>query len=170
VLGNGDIWRATDALAMVATTGCDGVVIGRGCLGRPWLFTELVDAFGGRHEPMPRPLADVVPVIRRHADLLVAAAGERNALRTLRRHLGWYLQGYPVGEAVRQGMRLVASRDELEALLDGLDPCISRLPGADAVPRGRTDGPQRVALPDRWLDLVDDPTPPAGADLVATGG
>ena len=48
VLGNGDIWEASDALAMVAATGCDGVVVGRGCLGRPWLFRDLADAFAGR--------------------------------------------------------------------------------------------------------------------------
>jgi nifR3 family TIM-barrel protein len=170
VLGNGDIWRASDALRMVAETGCDGVVIGRGCLGRPWLFADLVDAFAGRSPAPPRALRDVVPVMHRHADLLVDTVGEANAMRTLRRHLGWYLQGYPVGDSVRQRMRLLASRVELDDLLASLDPAMRQLAGADALPRGRTDGPQRVTLPDHWLELADDPTPPVGADLLVTGG
>ncbi|CAB4816596.1 MAG: tRNA dihydrouridine synthase DusB [Actinobacteria bacterium] len=170
VLGNGDIWRAADALRMVAATGCDGVVVGRGCLGRPWLFADLVDAFSGRPVGAPRPLSAVVSVAHRHADLLIETVGETNAMRTLRRHLGWYLQGYPVGDQVRQRMRLLASRAELDHLLTSLDPTMYQLAGADALPRGRTDGPQRVTLPDNWLELVDDPTPPEGADLLATGG
>jgi nifR3 family TIM-barrel protein len=171
VLGNGDIWRAGDAVAMMQATGCDGVVVGRGCLGRPWLFAELVDAFAGHAtDTGPRPLAEVVPVIRRHAELSATAHGETNAMRTMRRHLGWYLQGYPVGEGVRQRMRLVASRQELDELLDGLDPRLAPVAGADALPRGRTDGPGKVHLPDGWLALVDDPTPPPGADLLHSGG
>ena len=170
VLGNGDIWHAGDALAMVAATGCDGVVVGRGCLGRPWIFAELVDAFCGRPAAPFRPLVDVVPVISRHSDLLETAGGELNAMRTLRRHLGWYLQGYPVGDIVRRRMRLVASRNELDDMLLGLDGAMRQSPGAEALPRGRTDGPQRVTLPDRWLELVDDPTPPAGAELMMSGG
>ncbi len=170
VLGNGDIWRADDALRMIAATGCDGVVVGRGCLGRPWLFADLVDVFAGRPTRAPRPLEMVVPVLHRHADLLIDTIGEANAMRTLRRHLGWYLQGYPVGDGVRQRMRLVASRAELDELLASLDPAMRQLAGADALPRGRTDGPQRVTLPDRWIELADDPTPPEGADLLVTGG
>jgi nifR3 family TIM-barrel protein len=173
VLGNGDIWRAGDAVAMVRATGCDGVVVGRGCLGRPWLFAELVDAFAGRTtagEPAPRRLAEVVPVVRRHARLATVAHGETNAMRTMRRHLGWYLQGYPVGDGARQRMRTVSSLVELDALLDGLDADLEPVPGADALPRGRTDGPGKVHLPDGWLALVDDPTPPPGADLAHSGG
>jgi nifR3 family TIM-barrel protein len=171
VLGNGDIWRAGDALAMVRATGCDGVVVGRGCLGRPWLFADLVAAFSGRDpDPAPRPVAAVVPVIRRHAELSAAAHGEANALRTMRRHLGWYLQGYPIGDGARQRMRTVASLADLDELLAGLDPRLEPVPGADALPRGRTDGPGKVHLPDGWLALVDDPTPPPGADLVHNGG
>ena len=134
------------------------------------MFAELVDAFLGRPAPHIRTLADVVPVISRHSDLLETAVGELNAMRTLRRHLGWYLQGYPVGDIVRQRMRLVASRNELDDMLLGLDRTMRQSPGTEALPRGRTDGPQRVTLPDRWLELVDDPTPPAGAELMMSGG
>ncbi len=174
VLGNGDIWRAADALAMTRATGCDGVVIGRGCLGRPWLFADLLAAFtSGLADPpgsRVRPLGAMVPTIERHVELATATHGEANAMRTMRRHLGWYFQGYPVGETVRRQMRLVASRAELDDLLAGIDPALVPVAGADALPRGRTDGPQRVTLPDGWLDLVDDPTPPVGAELLTSGG
>jgi nifR3 family TIM-barrel protein len=182
VLGNGDIWRADDAVRMVQATGCDGVVVGRGCLGRPWLFRELVHAFAAtdgaagaagtapRPVAAPVPLAHVIPVVEQHADLLVADRGELNAMRTLRRHVGWYLQGYPVGETVRRELRLVASRAQVTQLLGTLDPATVQTPGAEALPRGRTDGPHPVTLPDGWLDLVDDPTPPAGAELATSGG
>lgn len=170
VLGNGDIWRASDAVDMMTATGCDGVVVGRGCLGRPWLFADLVDAFAGRSEADPKPAGFVADVLGRHADLLIEAIGERNAMRTLRRHCSWYLQGYPVGEAVRNELRLVESRQQLADVLGGIDPAMTQLPGTTALPRGRTDGPQAVHLPDGWLDLIDDPTPPPGADVLVSGG
>src|SRR5688572_9557427 len=98
---------------MMAATGCDGVVVGRGCLGRPWLFAELVDAFAGRPVAPPRPLGTVVAVLRRHADLQVASVGELNAMRTMRRHGQWYLQGYPVGGELRRRLGTVEHRHQL---------------------------------------------------------
>ena len=71
VLGNGDIWEARDAVAMMAATGCDGVVIGRGCLGRPWLFGDLVDVLAGRPGLRRRALGVVLDVMADHARLLV---------------------------------------------------------------------------------------------------
>jgi tRNA-dihydrouridine synthase len=170
VLGNGDIWEAADAIAMLASTGCDGVVVGRGCLGRPWLFAELVDEFTGGPGSRPRPLGDAVQVLLRHAELLVAEHGEVNGLRSMRRHSQWYLQGYPVGGEVRRRLGLVETRSQLEAIVAELDPALGQEPGATALPRGHTDGPRPVSLPDGWLDLVDDPTPPVGAELLASGG
>lgn len=170
VLGNGDVWTAADAIEMMRRTGCDGVVIGRGCLGRPWLFADLVDAFAGRPVPPPRTLAEVIDVLRRHANLLAEDVGERNAMRTMRRHLGWYVQGYPIGETARRELRLVETRAQFDELLDGLDGSLRQIPGTTAIPRGRNDGPYPVALPDGWLDLVDDPTPPPGADIDVSGG
>jgi hypothetical protein len=112
----------------------------------------------------------VLDVLGRHADLLVEDIGELNAMRTLRRHVGWYLQGYPVGEHARRELRLVETRARFDELLGALDPAIMQEPDAAWLPRGRTDGPSTVVLPDGWLDLVDDPTPPPGAELAISGG
>jgi nifR3 family TIM-barrel protein len=170
VLGNGDVWEAGDAPAMMAKTGCDGVVVGRGCLGRPWLFAELVKAFGGGPPTSPRALGDVLAVLRRHAELLVADVGELNAMRSMRRHSQWYVQGYPVGGEVRRRLATVEAVAGLDTILAELDPALQHEPGATALPRGHTEGPRPVSLPERWLDLIDDPTPPVGAELLVSGG
>jgi nifR3 family TIM-barrel protein len=120
VLGNGDIWQASDALAMVDETGCDGVVVGRGCLGRPWLFGDLARAFAGLPVPAAPPLAEVVAVLRRHAHLLAEWLTEPVAVRDVRKHVGWYLQGYPVGGEVRRRLTATGSIAELDAELDRL--------------------------------------------------
>ena len=106
VLGNGDIWEADDALRMVRETGCDGVVVGRGCLGRPWLFADLQAAFAGRPSAVMPTLGEVAAVMRRHADLLVAVAGaERDGCTDFRKHVAWYLKGFPVGAELRRAWR-----------------------------------------------------------------
>ena len=87
VLGNGDIWEAADALRMVEQTGAAGVVVGRGCLGRPWLFRDLALAFAGE-EPVGQPdLAEVTTMMQRHAQLLSDWLGEDKALRDFRKHV-----------------------------------------------------------------------------------
>ena len=108
VLGNGDIWQAADALAMMAATGCDGVVVGRGCLGRPWLFRDLALACAGRPVPAAPRLGEVAAVLRRHARLLAEWLTEPRGGADVRKHVGWYLQGYPVGGEVRR--RLTATQ------------------------------------------------------------
>jgi hypothetical protein len=116
------------------------------------------------------PLGFVLDVVARHVDLLMAGGRELNAMRTMRRHIGWYLQGYRVGDHARRRLRLVETRRELDDLLAGLDREGRQEPGSEWIPRGRTDGPGTVVLPDGWLDLVDDPTPPVGAELAHSGG
>jgi nifR3 family TIM-barrel protein len=170
VLGNGDIWEAADALVMLAETGCDGVVVGRGCLGRPWLFRDLADAFAGRPVQPPPRLGEVAAVMRDHAQRLVEWSGEVGGMKSFRKHAGWYLAGYPVGGQVRKRANVVATVADLEALLAGLDAAATIDPRSLRTPRGHTNGPRRVVLPDRWLELADDPTPPEGADLLASGG
>jgi nifR3 family TIM-barrel protein len=169
VLGNGDIFEASDALTMMAVTGCDGVVIGRGCLGRPWLFAELSAAFTDSPPPTPPNLGEVANTIRRHGELLAAHFGEDKGMRDIRKHLAWYLHGFPAGSELRRALALVKTRAELDILLDKLDADVP-FPTAATGPRGRQGSPARVALPDGWLADRDDCTVPAGADIMHSGG
>lgn len=169
VLGNGDIYDASDALAMMAATGCDGVVIGRGCLGRPWLFAELSAAFTGSPPPAPPTLGEVADIIRRHGKLLCEHFGEDKAMRDIRKHIGWYLHGFPAGSDLRQALALVKTFGELDSLLDRLDRSIP-FPSAANGPRGRQGSPARVALPEGWLTDPDDCTVPTAADVMHSGG
>jgi nifR3 family TIM-barrel protein len=169
VLGNGDIFDADDALAMMAKTGCDGVVIGRGCLGRPWLFAELSAAFTGAPAPVPPTLGEVGDIIRRHGELLAAHFGEDKGMRDIRKHIAWYLHGFPAGADLRRALALVKTCNELDSLLDRLDPEVPFPPEATG-PRGRQGSPASVALPQGWLTDPDDCTVPAGADAMHSGG
>jgi nifR3 family TIM-barrel protein len=169
VLGNGDIFEASDALTMMAVTGCDGVVIGRGCLGRPWLFAELSAAFTGSPTPGPPNLGEVADIIRRHGELLAAHCGEDKGMRDIRKHIAWYLHGFSAGSELRRALALVKTRDQLDVLLDRLDAGVP-FPTAATGPRGRQGSPARVALPDGWLADRDDCTVPAAADIMHSGG
>jgi nifR3 family TIM-barrel protein len=153
VLGNGDIWSAEDALEMVRQTGCDGVVVGRGCQGRPWLFADLAAAFAGDDTRVTPGARYVAQVIRRHAELMVEAFGdEGKALRELRKHMAWYWKGYVVGGEQRAALGLVSSLAELDDRLAALD-LDQPYPGAAAEgQRGRAGTPKRPHLPDGWLD------------------
>ncbi|KUH80926.1 MULTISPECIES: tRNA dihydrouridine synthase DusB [unclassified Mycobacterium] len=169
VLGNGDIFEAADALAMMSATGCDGVVIGRGCLGRPWLFAELSAAFTGRPAPTPPTLGEVASIILRHGELLSAHFGEDKGMRDIRKHIAWYLHGFPAGAELRRSLALVKSLGELEALLGRLDATVP-FPDAATGPRGRQGSAAAVALPEGWLTDPDDCTVPAGAEVMHSGG
>jgi nifR3 family TIM-barrel protein len=169
VLGNGDIYDASDALTMMAATGCDGVVIGRGCLGRPWLFAELSAAFTGSPPPTPPTLGEVADIVRRHGQLLSAHFGEDKGMRDIRKHIAWYLHGFPAGSELRRALAMVKSLDELDSLLDALDATVP-FPDEATGPRGRQGSPARVVLPEGWLDDPDDCTVPAGADVMHSGG
>lgn len=169
VLGNGDIFSASDAVRMMAETGCDGVVVGRGCLGRPWLFAELSARLNGRPEPTPPTLGEVATIIARHAELLAQHHGESKGLRELRKHVSWYLRGFPAGSDLRVSMALVSTLGELDDLLAQLDPTVPFPKDAEG-PRGRQGSPGAVALPDGWLDDPEDVCVPAGADLMHSGG
>lgn len=169
VLGNGDIFDAEDAVRMMDATGCDGVVIGRGCLGRPWLFAELSARFNGRPMPVAPTLGEVAQIIRRHGELLAEHFGEDKGMRDIRKHIAWYLHGFPAGSDLRRALALVKTRAELDALLGDLDPDVPFPPVATG-PRGRQGSAASVSLPEGWLADPDDCTVPAGADVMHSGG
>lgn len=173
VLGNGDIWSADDAVRMMRETGCDGVVVGRGCLGRPWLFGDLVAALSGEGGEYARPsLAEVAEVMVRHARLLGEWLGdEARGVIDFRKHVAWYTKGFPVGSEARRRLAVATSLEEMRALLDGLD-LDQPWPGAAADgPRGRTSSRDRVVLPDGWLnDPWDHGGVGADAELDTSGG
>ncbi|MEU3922106.1 tRNA dihydrouridine synthase DusB [Streptomyces sp. NPDC029004] len=171
VLGNGDIWSADDALRMVRETGCDGVVVGRGCLGRPWLFGDLVAAFEGRGTYATPTLKEVAVVMRRHAELLGEWIGdEARGVIDFRKHVAWYLKGFAVGSEMRKKLAITSSLGELDELLAELDLDQAWPVGADG-PRGRTSGNNRVVLPDGWLkDPYDCAGISAEAELDTSGG
>jgi tRNA-dihydrouridine synthase len=168
VLGNGDIWVADDAVRMMASTGCDGVVVGRGCLGRPWLFAELDAVLAGQPVPPAPTLGQVVEVMRRHLTMLCQAMGEQAASRDFRKHVPWYLAGWPVGREIRNELVAITNVVAFEEAAARVGP--SDLVLEKCVPRGPVNGPRRVHLPDGWLDRRDDPMPPSGADEFASGG
>jgi nifR3 family TIM-barrel protein len=169
VLGNGDVWEADDALRLVAETGCAGVVIGRGCLGRPWLFGDLAAAFAGSPRRALPTFREVAAIMIRHAELLSAEQGESHGCTDFRKHVAWYLKGFSVGSDVRRALAMVGSLDELAGLLARIpdQPYPTAVLGG---PRGRTSQPRPVALPEGWLADRDDPRPPAGAEILVGGG
>ena len=152
IFGNGDVFSGRDAELMLDQTGCDAVIVGRGCQGRPWLFGQIVARLHGFPEPENPNLGQVVDTILEHTDLMAENEGdELRALREMRKHIGWYLRGFPVGGALRQQLSLVSTRAELADLLRTLD-FDAPYPEAAAGPRGRAGSPKRPHLPDGWLD------------------
>ncbi|MFI9506053.1 tRNA dihydrouridine synthase DusB [Nocardia sp. NPDC052566] len=170
VLGNGDIFSAGDAVTMMAQTGCDGVVVGRGCLGRPWLFAELSAALRGEPIPEGPNLGRVGEILHRHTSLLVDHDGQDKAMRDIRKHMAWYLMGFPVGSQLRRGFATVSSMTQLEDLIAQL-PTDIPFPADATGPRGRQGSPAaKVVLPEGWLDNPDDCTVPTAADVMHSGG
>ncbi len=169
VLGNGDIFKATDARAMMEQTGCDGVVVGRGCLGRPWLFPELSAELRGLPAPAQPTFGEVARIILRHAELLAQHDGESKACRDLRKHMTWYLRGFPAGGDLRRSLARVDSLDQLRAELDEVWDSPALAEDADGA-RGRQGSPGKVLLPEGWLEDPEDATVPDGAEIMHSGG
>jgi len=171
VLGNGDVWEADDALRMVATTGAAGVVVGRGCLGRPWLFADLAAAFTGAPRPPLPTLGEVAAMMRRHAELLSGLMGEERGCVELRKHVSWYLKGFPAGGELRRSLATVSSLAALDGLLAQLDPTAPYPVSELGSPRGRQGSPRRrVALPEGWLDDADGSGTGVAEDAGETSG
>jgi nifR3 family TIM-barrel protein len=171
VFGNGDIWEAWDALRMMRETGCDGVVVGRGCLGRPWLFRDLADVFSGRAPQDPPCFGEVREIMLTHARLLARWFDERHGLLSFRKHATWYTKGFPGSTRWRDSLIRIASLAELEAVLAEADGALEFPPGAMRMKRGKKGGRQRVALPEGYLDDPTDATPPGPeAETADSGG
>ncbi len=171
VLGNGDVWEAHDALRMMRSTGCDGVVVGRGCLGRPWLFRDLADVFEGREPEEPPRLGAVGALMTLHAELLARWFSEGPALRLFRRHATWYTKGFPGSSRLREELTRIETLDDLRRCVAHFEPDVRFPASAMRVPRGKSGGKQKVALPAGYLDDLGDATPPgAEAEDAASGG
>jgi len=171
VLGNGDIWEAQDALRMMRTTGCDGVIVGRGCLGRPWLFRDLADVFDGRDPQNPPDFGEVSQILIRHTQLMCDWFGEWRAMLMIRKFVAWYTKSFPGGAALRRDLVTVKSIPELEEGLKRIDAATPFPPAGMRVRRGKTSGTQTVHLPDGYLDNLDDDTPPGrAAEALVSGG
>ncbi|MBK8977610.1 MAG: tRNA dihydrouridine synthase DusB [Planctomycetes bacterium] len=164
VLGNGDVFECWDALRMMRETGCDGVVVGRGCLGRPWLFRELCAVFDGTEPEPPPTLGAVAATLLLHADLLIDHVGERVAIQQMRKFAGWYLKSFPGVKALLPELHRIATRADLGAALDRLlaaTPASTPFPAAALrVRRAKGGRTQRVALPDGYLDDRESDEPP----------
>jgi nifR3 family TIM-barrel protein len=156
VLGNGDIWEAADAVRMVEETGVAGVVVGRGCLGRPWLFRDLAAAFAGEVVATLPTLGEVAAMMRRHAQLLCEHMGEERGCKEFRKHVSWYLKGFAAGGDMRRSLAMVDTLADLDRLLADLDPDEPFPVHELGTPRGRQGSPKsRVALPEGWLADTD---------------
>ena len=156
VLGNGDICSGQDAISMMEQTGCAGVVVGRGCLGRPWLFADLVSAFNGENKRVNPTLFEVRQIMLRHGQLLVEYfENEDRAMRDIRKHMAWYLKGFSVPREIRASLGMVGSLAEMEQLLSGVTDQPYPQEVGDA-PRGRSSHGRPVSLPDGWLNDPDE--------------
>lgn len=169
VFGNGDIFKPEGAKAMLDASGCDGVVVGRGCLGRPWLFAGISAALRGEELPPEPTLGEVTRIIYRHAELLAEHDGEKKASRDMRKHMGWYMRGFPVGGEFRSALARINSLAELREVLAPFADSDALAADSDSA-RGRQGSPAKVALPDGWLDDPDDATVPEGAEIMHSGG
>ena len=171
VIGNGDIWVADDARRMILETGCDAVAVGRGCLGRPWLFRDLSDVLSGREAQPPPTFGEVADIMIEHAGLLVEWFGERQAMVGFRKHSGWYTRGFRSSARLRDRLMRVRSFDEMKLVLQDIDPAEPFPAQGHLVRRGKRSGTQKVALPHGFWDDPDDATPPdAAAEQNISGG
>jgi nifR3 family TIM-barrel protein len=171
VLGNGDIWEAEDALRMMRQTHCDGVIVGRGCLGRPWLFRDLADVFNSREPVDPPNFGDVLEIMFQHARKLSGWFGESLAMHSFRRHAAWYTKGFRLSSEIRAALMRIETVVQLVGLFQDVDRSQPFPPSAMRVVRGKATGIQKVALPAGFLDDLEDDAPLLGADAeIGDGG
>lgn len=116
VIGNGDIFEPRDAAKMLRETGCDGVMIGRGALGNPWIFENALNLFEGREE-RKIPQNEVIDVALSHLKLMIETKGERAGIAESRKHLGWYMKGIRGAAELRNRINCAESLPEIEEIL-----------------------------------------------------
>lgn len=148
VIGNGDIWTAEDALEMLHQCRCDGVAIGRGCLGRPWLFREIAAALEGKEIPPPPDFGEMAAIMMEHARSLVEWFGEHAGMLNFRKHAGWYTRAFPRSAALRRELMLITCLEDLGQVLSRVDPSTPYPESAHLVRRGKRSGRQKVVLPE----------------------
>lgn len=171
VLGNGDVFEPADALEMMRSTGCDGVVIGRGCLGRPWLFGALEAAFNGRDLPDLPNLGEVFDLMIEHCEMLVEWYGSEDSIRQFRKHALWYLMGFPLGGEFRNRFARISSLEELRELAAACDRDVAFPVEVLRQARSHTGGPRQVVLPENWLRDSDSELPLSSkAEAITSGG
>jgi nifR3 family TIM-barrel protein len=160
VLGNGDLWECWDALALARQSGCAGVIVGRGCLGRPWLFAELAAVYAGREPDPPPAFGRIAAIMGDHARRLIEFFGPEQGMRQMRKWCAWYTQGFPGSARLRGELVRVRTLAEMEALLARFDPELPFPATALRVRRAKGSRTQCVALPQGYLEQRDDGEPP----------
>ena len=162
VLGNGDIWESFAALRMMRATGCAGVIVGRGCLGRPWLFGELADVFNGEEPRTPPTLGEIAQIAHDHAERLIDLFGPNHGMRQMRKWCSWYTVGFHGSAKVRGQLVKVSTLEEMDEVFKQLDPSEPFPERALRAHRGKGSRTQSVRLPDGYLENREDDTPPKG--------
>ncbi|MFT4541986.1 MAG: nifR3 family TIM-barrel protein [Planctomycetota bacterium] len=167
VLGNGDIWECWDALRMMRETGCAGVIVGRGCLGRPWLFRELSQVFDGIEPDNPPRMGEIFTIMRDHLERLVQLFGEPMAIRQFRKWTSWYTKGFNGSTKARAALQRIGSRGDMERGFELLNPDEAFPERALRQARAKGSKTQKVRLPEGFLDDPLDDTPPKGPHTLA---
>lgn len=116
VIGNGDIFTPEDAKNMMEQTNCDGVMIGRGAQGNPWIFHQIKTYLETGMVPEKPPFFEVCRMILRHAKMQIEWKGEKRGMREMRSHAAWYTAGYPHSASLRRAMNTVETYEQLEEL------------------------------------------------------
>lgn len=121
IIGNGDIFCAEDAVKMLEYTGCDGVMIGRGAKGNPWIFSQISAYLNDGNITGKPAISELCEMILRHTDLQIKYKGEYTGIREMRKHIAWYTSGYPNSAMLRSKVNLAESREDIINLLQCIE-------------------------------------------------
>ena len=113
VIGNGDIKTASDAIKMFEHTGVDGIMIGRGILGRPWVINDIIEELTINKKPMEKSSQEKLNIIKEHLELAVKEKGEYVGIREMRKHICWYLKNLKDSSKIRQTINQLESKEEV---------------------------------------------------------